>query len=374
MRPKLPGEELTTLPWHQDSAYMPDTAQYHWPAVWLPLLDGDRGQRSDAVSPRHPPPANPAPRAAAGGRVHDAHPSVDPARGREVVTLEMPRGDFVIFHNHVFHRSTANREPMVRWSVDLRFSPAGTPMGDMWHRDMRFVVRTAGNRHAGPDLGAGADDVADGRPAHHPALTRHRSGAGPTLILVYLVAVPIGIYSATHPHSFGDYVATVFGFLGLATPNFLLALILMYLAFTYFGWSPGGLFSREYLAAGWSFGKVVDLLKHLPIPFIVIGTAGTAEIIRILRASLLDELSKQYVITPRSKGMQERAILFKYPVRVALNPIISTVGYLLPAIVSGETLTAIVLSLPTHRPAAAGGAQGAGHVLGRRHSDAARRP
>ena len=171
-----------------------------------------------------------------------------------------------------------------------------------------------------------------------------------TLILVYLIAVPIGIYSATHPHSFGDYVATVFGFLGLATPNFLLALILMYLAFTYFGWSPGGLFSREYMAAAWSFGKVVDLLKHLPIPLTVIGTAGTAEVIRILRASLLDELSKQYVITARSKGMQERAILFKYPVRVALNPIISTVGYLLPAIISGETLVAIVLSLPTIGP------------------------
>ena len=171
-----------------------------------------------------------------------------------------------------------------------------------------------------------------------------------TLILVYLIAVPIGIYSATHPHSFGDYAATVFGFLGLATPNFLLALILMYLAFTYFGWSPGGLFSREYMSAGWSFGKVIDLLKHLPIPLIVIGTAGTAEIIRILRASLLDELSKQYVITARSKGMQEGAILFKYPVRVALNPIISTVGYLLPAIISGETLTAIVLSLPTIGP------------------------
>ena len=171
-----------------------------------------------------------------------------------------------------------------------------------------------------------------------------------TLILVYLIAVPIGIYSATHPHSFGDYTATVFGFLGLATPNFLLALILMYLAFTYFGWSPGGLFSREYMSAPWSFGKVIDLLKHLPIPLIVIGTAGTAEIIRILRASLLDELSKQYVITARSKGMQEGAILFKYPVRVALNPIISTVGYLLPAIISGETLTAIVLSLPTIGP------------------------
>ena len=171
-----------------------------------------------------------------------------------------------------------------------------------------------------------------------------------SLLLVYLIAVPIGIYSATHPHSVGDYAATVFGFLGLATPNFLLALILMYLGFTYFGWSPGGLFSREYLAAPWSFGKVIDLLKHLPVPLIVIGTAGTAEVIRILRATLLDELGKQYVITARSKGMQERAILFKYPVRIALNPIISTVGWLLPAIISGEALVAIVLSLPTIGP------------------------
>ena len=171
-----------------------------------------------------------------------------------------------------------------------------------------------------------------------------------TLVLVYVVAVPIGIYSATRPHSFGDYTATVCGFLGLATPNFLLALILMYLAFANFGWSPGGLFSREYLAAPWSFGRVIDLLKHLPIPLAVIGTAGTAEVIRVLRGSLLDELGKQYVITARAKGMQERAILFKYPVRMALNPIISTVGWLLPAIISGEALVAITLSLPTIGP------------------------
>ncbi|MEM7033425.1 MAG: ABC transporter permease, partial [Chloroflexota bacterium] len=171
-----------------------------------------------------------------------------------------------------------------------------------------------------------------------------------TLILVYIIAVPIGIYSATHQHSVGDYVATVFGFLGLATPNFLLALILMYLAFTYLGWSPGGLFSREYLVAPWSFDRVVDLLKHLPIPLIVIGTAGTAEIIRILRGSLLDELSKQYVVTARTKGVGERRLLIKYPVRMALNPIISTIGGLLPAIISGATLTSIVLSLPTIGP------------------------
>ena len=171
-----------------------------------------------------------------------------------------------------------------------------------------------------------------------------------TLLLVYLIAIPIGIYSATHQHSIGDYIATVFGFLGLATPNFLLALILMYLTFTLFGWAPGGLFSREYISAEWSFGKVIDLIKHLPVPLIVIGTAGTAEIIRILRGTLLDELGKQYVITARTKGVSEGRLLIKYPVRIALNPIISTVGYLLPAIISGAALTAIVLNLPTIGP------------------------
>ncbi len=171
-----------------------------------------------------------------------------------------------------------------------------------------------------------------------------------TLVPVYLIAIPIGIYSATNQHSIGDYIATVFGFLGLATPNFLLALILMYLTFTLFGWAPGGLFSREYIAAEWSFGKVVDLFKHLPVPLIVIGTAGTAEIIRILRGTLLDELGKQYVVTARTKGVGERRLLIKYPVRMALNPIISTVGGLLPAIISGEALVAIVLSLPTIGP------------------------
>jgi len=171
-----------------------------------------------------------------------------------------------------------------------------------------------------------------------------------TLIFVYVVAVPIGIYSATHQYSVGDYVFTVLGFIGFSIPNFLLALILMYLAFSTLGWSVGGLFSREYILEPWSIGKVIDLLKHLPIPLIVIGTAGTAGIIRILRSSLLDELARQYVITARAKGLREGIILFKYPVRLALNPIISSIGGLLPVIVSGATLTSIVLSLPTIGP------------------------
>jgi len=171
-----------------------------------------------------------------------------------------------------------------------------------------------------------------------------------TLIVTYLIAVPIGIYSATHQYSPLDYVFTVFGFIGLAIPNFLLALILMFLAFKYFGWSVGGLFSREYIVAPWSWGKFVDLLKHLPIPLFVIGMAGTASLIRILRGSLLDELRKQYVTTARAKGVPEVRLLFKYPVRVAINPIVSHIGYLLPALVAGETLTSIVLSLPTVGP------------------------
>jgi peptide/nickel transport system permease protein len=137
---------------------------------------------------------------------------------------------------------------------------------------------------------------------------------------------------------------------GLAVPNFLLALILMYIFFQYFGMSVGGLFSAKYGAAPWSFGKLVDLIKHLPIPIIVVGTAGTAGLIRVMRGCLLDELRKQYIITARAKGVKERTLLFKYPVRVAINPVISNMGWLLPQIVSGATITAVVLNLPTVGP------------------------
>ena len=171
-----------------------------------------------------------------------------------------------------------------------------------------------------------------------------------SLVLTYLIAIPIGIYSATHQYSLGDYAFTVFGFMGLATPNFLLALVLMFLLYKYAGWSVGGLFSPEYVVAPWSLGKVVDLLKHLPIPLVVIGTAGTAWTIRVMRGCLLDELKKQYVITARSKGLTERSLLMKYPIRIAINPVISTIGGLLPTIISGATLTSIMISLPTIGP------------------------
>lgn len=171
-----------------------------------------------------------------------------------------------------------------------------------------------------------------------------------SLLFIYALAIPIGIYSATHQYSVGDYTFTLIGFAGLATPNFLLALVLMFLFYKYFGLSIGGLFSPEYMGKAFSFGKFVDILKHLPIPIIVVGTAGTAEIIRVMRACLLDEIKKQYVITARAKGVAERILLFKYPVRVAINPIISRIGWVLPGIVSGTIITAIVLNLPTTGP------------------------
>ncbi|MEM6428507.1 MAG: ABC transporter permease [Deinococcota bacterium] len=171
-----------------------------------------------------------------------------------------------------------------------------------------------------------------------------------SILFTYAVAIPIGIYAATHQYSFGDYVFTVIGFIGLAVPNFMLALLLLFFAFRFFGVNLSGLFSPEYLDAPWSLSKVLDMLKHLPIPVIVVGTGGTAGLIRVLRASLLDELQKQYVITARAKGVTEGKLLFKYPVRLALNPLISDLAWLFPALISGGAITAIVLGLPTAGP------------------------
>ena len=171
-----------------------------------------------------------------------------------------------------------------------------------------------------------------------------------TLLVTYLIALPIGIYSATHQYSWGDYTASVAGFVGMATPNFILALMLMLFFHRAFGVSIGGLLSQEFQGAPWSLAKLVDVLKHLPIPIIVIGTAGTAVVIRTLRATLLDELSKQYVITARSKGVEERRLVMKYPVRIAVNPMISSMSGILVGIVSGSTITATVMNLPTVGP------------------------
>ena len=171
-----------------------------------------------------------------------------------------------------------------------------------------------------------------------------------TLIFTWMVAFPIGIYSAVRKYSLGDYVATFFGFMGLATPNFMIALILMWISFKYFGVTIGGLFSDQYMNAPWSIGKIIDLGKHLWIPMVILGTGGTAGLIRVMRNNLLDELHRPYVVTARSKGLTENKLIMKYPVRMALNPFVSTVGWSLPGLVSGETIVATVLSLPTAGP------------------------
>lgn len=171
-----------------------------------------------------------------------------------------------------------------------------------------------------------------------------------TLIFIWLVALPIGIYSAVRKYSPGDYIATTLGFLGLATPNFVLALVIMYIQFKVFNMSPGGLFSPEYMDAPWSMAKFNDLVAHIWVPIVVVGTAGTASLIRIMRANVLDEINKPYVITARAKGMSETKLIFKYPVRVALNPFISTIGWILPTLISGEIIVSVVMNLPTTGP------------------------
>jgi len=171
-----------------------------------------------------------------------------------------------------------------------------------------------------------------------------------TLLFTWVVALPLGVYSATHQYSFLDYVMTFFGFIGRGIPSFMLALILMWISISQFGVSAGGLFSVEFRDAPWSWARVVDMLKHLWIPMLVLGIGGTAGLIRTTRANLLDELSKPYVETARAKGLTERRLLWKYPVRVALNPFVSTVGWALAGVISGGTIVSVVLSLPTAGP------------------------
>lgn len=170
------------------------------------------------------------------------------------------------------------------------------------------------------------------------------------ILVTWGLALPIGIYSAVRQYSVGDYAFTLLGFIGLAVPNFLLALIVMYFGFRLFNLSVGGLFSAEYQVAPWSWAKVLDLAAHLPVPILILSLAGTAQLIRIMRANLLDELRRPYVVTARARGLSERRVILKYPVRAALNPFASTIGYLLPFVVSGSVIISVVMSLPTVGP------------------------
>ncbi|HAH15168.1 MAG TPA: ABC transporter permease, partial [Chloroflexi bacterium] len=170
------------------------------------------------------------------------------------------------------------------------------------------------------------------------------------LFFTWVLALPIGIYSAVRQYSVGDYIVTFIGFIGLAVPGFMIALLILYFGFKYFNLNIGGLFSPEYAQGAWTPGKVWDLLKHLPTPALILGLSGMAQGIRIMRANLLDELRKPYVMTARARGLHPVRVILKYPVRVALNPFASTIGYTLPYIVSGSIIVSLVLSLPTVGP------------------------
>ncbi|MBX5166379.1 MULTISPECIES: ABC transporter permease [unclassified Rhizobium] len=171
-----------------------------------------------------------------------------------------------------------------------------------------------------------------------------------TLIATWAIALPIGVYSAVRKYSIGDYFFTAFTFFGLAVPSFLLALVLMYVAAVEFGQDVGGLFSPEYENASWSFAKMIDLFSHLWLPVIILAVSSTASLIRVMRANMLDELPKPYVTTARAKGLSEFRLLMKYPMMIALNPFISTIAWLLPNLISGSVVVAIVLNLPTAAP------------------------
>lgn len=170
------------------------------------------------------------------------------------------------------------------------------------------------------------------------------------VLTTWVLALPIGIYTAVRQHSVSDYVFTLLGFVGLAVPSFLIALVLMYIGFRYFGATVGGLFSPEYAEAPWSWARVGDLAWHLPLPAIILGLGSTAQVMRVMRANLLDELRKPYLITALARGMPLWRAILKYPVRVALNPFISTIGYILPYVVSGSVIVSLVLGLPTVGP------------------------
>ncbi len=173
---------------------------------------------------------------------------------------------------------------------------------------------------------------------------------GFTILFTWSLAIPIGVISAVKQYSWIDYIYTFIAYLGVATPNFMIALVLMWVAFSTFGVRVSGLFSPEYLDASWSLGRFVDMLKHMWIPMLILGTSGTARLTRIVRANLLDELNKAYVQTARAKGLGETRLIVKYPTRIAMNPFISTVGWTLPQLFSGSLIVATVMSLPTVGP------------------------
>ena len=257
------------------------------------------------------------------------------------IVIELPPGDYA--STYVMRQQWAGREvtPEMeevlrhRWGLDR---PAYVRYF-FWVKN--FVTGDFGLSH---DLGVPVRDVLLSRLAGTVLVTVS------ALLFSWMVAFPIGLYSALRQYSAGDYFWTFAGFLGLSVPNFLLALVLMFVSFKYLGAGIGGLFSAEYQEAPWSFAKAIDLLQHLWIPVVVVGTAGTAGLIRVLRANLLDALKKPYVEAARARGLTEIRLVIRYPLRIAVNPFVSSVGWVLPSLISGAVITAVVLDLPTAGP------------------------
>jgi peptide/nickel transport system permease protein len=255
--------------------------------------------------------------------------------------IQLPPGDYIT--SYIAQMSSSGSAVSLEEAEALRQQYGlDQPMTVQYLRWMGMVLR--GNFGMAMEYGRPVSDVIGDR----LALTMVVSIAA--IILTWVLALPIGIYSAVRQYSIGDYLATSLGFIGLAVPSFMLALVLMYLGFRFFGANVGGLFSEDLADAPWSLAKLWDLMKHLPLPAVILGLAGTAQLVRIMRANLLDELRKPYVVTARARGLPEWRVILKYPVRVALNPFASTVGYLLPYVVSGSIIVSLVLGLPTVGP------------------------
>ena len=260
------------------------------------------------------------------------------------IIIELPPGDFVT--TYVNNLVVSGRGPADREAYEAQLRRLYCLDQPEFTRYMRWMERIIFHGDFGQSL-------AWRKPVKDLILERlpiTLSIAILSIVFIYLVSIPVGIYSATHQYSIGDFAFSGISFLGMSIPQFLLALILMYLAYKYFNLNIGSIFSPQYATAPWSIGKFLDMIKHLWIPIIIVAISSTASVIRVLRGCLLDELRKQYVITARAKGVPERKLLWKYPVRIALNPVVSTIGWDIPWIISSESIVGIVLNLPTLGP------------------------
>ena len=258
------------------------------------------------------------------------------------VIIQLPPGDYVDTYVQNLARSGARLDQSIVDAMKRRYA-LDKPLF------VQYSVWIGGILTRG-DFG---NSFAFNRPVSDILAERVPRTLGITLggiVLAWVIAVPIGIYSSVHQYSFLDYLFTFLGFIGLSIPAFLFAIVLVFIIWMNTGWAVTGIFSPEFEEAAWSLPKLLDMLKNLSIPLLVLASSGAAGLIRILRATLLDELEKQYVITARAKGVSELRVLFKYPVRLAINPLISTIGWILPSAFSGEVIVSTVLNLPTTGP------------------------